>query len=111
MSSTSITDCKPAQQPVATDPAKKLRNLKKKLRDIEALEAWHRVYYSIIDKYRQSGRFLGKDQNVMATACIESEMCLLVQGDEESWFKLQDYLIGNLDPSVTYYRLQQIHDD
>ena len=39
MSSTSITDCKPAQQPVATDPAKKLRNLKKKLRDIEALEA------------------------------------------------------------------------
>jgi hypothetical protein len=27
------------QQPQATDPAKKLRNLKKKLRDIEALEA------------------------------------------------------------------------
>ena len=27
------------QQPTATDPAKKLRNLKKKLRDIEALEA------------------------------------------------------------------------
>lgn len=27
------------QQPVATDPAKKLRNLRKKLRDIEALEA------------------------------------------------------------------------
>ena len=26
-------------QPVATDPAKKLRNLRKKLRDIEALEA------------------------------------------------------------------------
>lgn len=39
MSSTCITDTKPAQQPVATDPAKKLRNLKKKLRDIEALEA------------------------------------------------------------------------
>jgi len=40
LSSTSITD-KPGggQQPVATDPAKKLRNLKKKLRDIEALEA------------------------------------------------------------------------
>jgi len=29
----------PSTQPVATDPAKKLRNLKKKLRDIEALEA------------------------------------------------------------------------
>ena len=28
-----------AGQPVATDPAKKLRNLKKKLRDIESLEA------------------------------------------------------------------------
>ena len=30
-------------QPQATDPAKKLRNLKKKLRDIEALEA--KVFY------------------------------------------------------------------
>jgi len=41
MSQTSITD-KPRNssgQPVATDPAKKLRNLRKKLRDIEALEA------------------------------------------------------------------------
>ncbi len=27
------------EQPVATDPAKKLRNLRKKLRDIETLEA------------------------------------------------------------------------
>ena len=51
MSTTSITDKSSAgqassqagqqtgQQPTATDPAKKLRNLKKKLRDIEALEA------------------------------------------------------------------------
>jgi len=46
LSSASITDksnssgCQGQnQQPVATDPAKKLRNLKKKLRDIEALEA------------------------------------------------------------------------
>jgi len=41
MSQTSISD-KPRNssgQPVATDPAKKLRNLRKKLRDIEALEA------------------------------------------------------------------------
>merc|ERR1712210_48619 len=29
----------PAQQPTATDPSRKLRNLRKKLRDIEALEA------------------------------------------------------------------------
>jgi len=45
LSSASITDksnsngAGQGQQPVATDPAKKLRNLKKKLRDIEALEA------------------------------------------------------------------------
>jgi len=38
---TSISEERPrneAGQPIATDPAKKLRNLKKKLRDIEALE-------------------------------------------------------------------------
>ena len=43
MSKASIAEKAPdrnsAGQPVATDPAKKLRNLKKKLRDIEALEA------------------------------------------------------------------------
>lgn len=36
--STTKDSTKPSQ-PVATDPSKKLRNLKKKLRDIEALEA------------------------------------------------------------------------
>eukprot|EP00092_Neocalanus_flemingeri_P002886 GFUD01003085.1.p1 GENE.GFUD01003085.1~~GFUD01003085.1.p1 ORF type:complete len:221 (-),score=53.31 GFUD01003085.1:269-931(-) len=43
MSRTSISEDKQPKnssgQPVATDPAKKLRNLRKKLRDIEALEA------------------------------------------------------------------------
>ena len=41
MAQSSISDKprNPSGQPVATDPAKKLRNLRKKLRDIEALEA------------------------------------------------------------------------
>jgi partner of Y14 and mago protein len=41
MSSASLnsTARPPSTQPVATDPVKKLRNLRKKLRDIEALEA------------------------------------------------------------------------
>jgi len=39
MSNASIDTKSVSTQPVATDPAKKLRNLKKKLRDIEALEA------------------------------------------------------------------------
>jgi hypothetical protein len=39
------------QQPQATDPAKKLRNLKKKLRDIEALEA-KVIFFSSYNKYR-----------------------------------------------------------
>ena len=64
--------------------------------DIATLYKWHQKYYSTLEAYRDRGRFLGKDQNVMATACIESEMCLLVPSDLASWFKLQDYLIGNL---------------
>ena len=40
MSEASITEEKTrTAQPVATDPSKKLRNLRKKLRDIEALES------------------------------------------------------------------------
>ena len=64
--------------------------------DIDTLYKWHKKYYSTLEGYRDHGRFLGKDQNVMATACIESEMCLLVPSNINSWFKLQDYLIGNL---------------
>ena len=28
----------------------------------------------------RSGRFAGKDQSVMATACLESDICLLLDG-------------------------------
>ena len=49
---------------------------------------------------------MGKDQNLMATICVETDMCLLVESDIEHWFKLQDYLIGNL-PDTGYYRLNE----
>ena len=63
-------------------------------------------YYSTLERYRNRGLFLGKDQNLMATICVETDMCLLVQSDIDHWFKLQDYLIGNL-PDTGYYRLNE----
>ena len=40
----------------------------------------------------------------MATTCLETDLCLLVYSDPGQWFKLQDWLTGNL-PDESYERL------
>jgi hypothetical protein len=34
----------------------------------------------IFYRYKKQGRFLGKDQNVMATTCLETQLCLIISG-------------------------------
>ena len=77
--------------------------------DKPSLEEWHRAYYTTLRSYLERGLFLGKDQNMMATTCLESNLCLLLNPDTGTgdWFKLQDWLIGNL-PNVEYERLNVV---
>ena len=72
--------------------------------DSASLEEWHRAYYATLRSYLERDLFLGKDQNMMATTCLESSLCLLLNSDIHTWFKLQDWLIGNL-PDESYQRL------
>ena len=76
--------------------------------DKSSLEAWHKAYYKTFERYIAEEMFAGKDQNIMATTCLETDLCLLVDGAGQ-WFKLQDWLIGNL-PNESYERLN-ITDD
>ena len=74
--------------------------------DKPSLEEWHRAYYATLRSYLERDLFLGKDQNMMATTCLESNLCLLLNPDTGTgdWFRLQDWLIGNL-PDEGYQRL------
>ena len=72
--------------------------------DRSSLEAWHKAYYATFQRFLAEKKFAGKDQNIMATTCLETDLCLLVYGPGQ-WFKLQDWLIGNL-PDENYERLK-----
>ena len=73
--------------------------------DRVSLEAWHAAYYNTMNSYLDRNLFLGKDQNMMATTCLETDLCLLINANDGNWFKLQDWFIGNL-PNENYQRLQ-----
>ena len=78
--------------------------------DKVSLEAWHKAYYETFARFIGEKMFAGKDQNMMATTCLETELCLLVYSDLGQWFKLQDWLIGNL-PNENYERLNITETD
>ena len=78
--------------------------------DKVSLEAWHKAYYETFARFIGEKMFAGKDQNMMATTCLETELCLLVYSDLGQWFKLQDWLIGNL-PDENYERLNITETD
>eukprot|EP00090_Calanus_glacialis_P002936 TRINITY_DN12144_c0_g1_i5.p1 TRINITY_DN12144_c0_g1~~TRINITY_DN12144_c0_g1_i5.p1 ORF type:complete len:303 (+),score=59.94 TRINITY_DN12144_c0_g1_i5:45-953(+) len=75
----------------------------------ESLDLWHTAFYRTMKNYLEEGRFIGKDQNMMATTCLESDMCLLVPGgDPIQWFRMQPWLRGEVDENYT--RLNVIHN-
>ena len=73
--------------------------------DRTSLEAWYKAYYATMRSYLERDLFAGKDQNMMATTCLETDLCLLINANDDNWFKLQDWFIGNL-PNENYQRLQ-----
>ena len=54
-----------------------------------SISKYHEAYYNIIRRQLSQGRFVGKDQNIMATTCLETNICLLIQGNDFAWFRLQ----------------------
>ena len=65
--------------------------------DKETLERWYKEYYGTVRKYLQMGRFIGKDQSMMATTCLKSDMCLLVRAPPDHWFWMQEWFRGETD--------------
>ena len=67
--------------------------------DRDSLERWHTAYYRIVRSHVELGRFAGKDQNMMATTCLETDLCLLVLSVD--WFRLQPWLKGDVNDKYT----------
>ena len=61
--------------------------------DLETVFEWHRKYFSVFQDYLSRKLFVGKDQNLQATSCLETDLCLLMRGGGD-WFQLQRYLAG-----------------
>ena len=54
--------------------------------------------YCILFRYINEKRFAGKEQNIMATACIENDVCLILDGTDYrynlwpiTWFVFSNY--------------------
>ncbi|XP_023345177.1 uncharacterized protein LOC111714327 [Eurytemora carolleeae] len=62
---------------------------------LENVQKWSKMYYTTLKRYFLSSRFGGKDQSVMATTCLQSDICLIL-GDTPRWFLLQEYYMGRI---------------
>jgi len=71
----------------------------------QSLSLWHEAYYDTIKKYLQQDKFVGKDQSVMAETCLRTGLCLMVEGDNNHWFLLQEILRG--DRELKYKHLKK----
>jgi hypothetical protein len=75
--------------------------------EVEEIQKWFTKYYNTMERYLKEGRFLGKDQSVMATSCIESNLCLMVSAQTildslwrpttaRDWFYLHKFFRGDV---------------
>ena len=65
--------------------------------DSKHIKLWSEKYYQVFRRYLRQNRFAGKDQSVMATSCIELDICLLLRliSYNDNWFYLQDYYMNH----------------
>ena len=79
--------------------------------DLDSVYKWHSAYYRTLQQYVDRGQFVGKDQNLMASVCVETGMCLLVEvknpNSDTEWFKLQEWYRGDL-PNY-YQKLEKLN--
>jgi len=72
--------------------------------DKKNVALWHAAYYATVQSYLSRGKFIGKDQNMMATTCAETDLCALVSGHflqfgfkYMDWFRLQQFFRGDIE--------------
>ena len=67
----------------------------------EAVQSWCKRYKHMLAVYQSKGWFLGKDQTVMATACLETlELCQLIEPNPlisiNPWFSMFESIIHTI---------------
>lgn len=74
---------------------------------VSAVVPWVQLYYQTLGTYVARGWFVGKDQNIMNTLCIENPTaCVLLDPNvwvmENPWFKMWECLFGQRHCSVVH---------
>jgi len=73
----------------------------------QEIQKWFTQYYTTMERYLSEGKFVGKDQSVMATSCLETNLCLMVPAQsipdllgrvtsDKDWFFLQKFFRGDV---------------
>ena len=63
--------------------------------DAEAIHVWRKLYYKKLLEYHNEGIFVGKDQPIMGSVCLENPgLCTIVDGWQiekvkDIWFAMQ----------------------
>jgi hypothetical protein len=71
-----------------------------------AVRSWSSLYYTVFNEYVKKGWFVGKDQNIMNTLCVEHpSMCsffstLVCYYNEDVWFTMWDCLLHQCSCTV-----------
>lgn len=80
-------------------------------------ERWSKTYLRVFDQYTERGWFLGKDQDLLATACVQypSECALLPTNTAPGnpWFSVLYYALGMMPDATPYHlscELKVMHD-
>ena len=70
-----------------------------------AVRVWARLYYQVLQEYVDRGWFVGKDQNLINSLCVQHpSLCLVVDprlgSHVNPWFSLWGWLLGQHSYSV-----------
>lgn len=64
--------------------------------DFEAVTTWERAYLRMLDAYRARGWFMGKDQNVFVSVCLETPSLCTLHDSNKQWYDMVPLLMGTM---------------
>ena len=84
--------------------------------DAEAIRVWRKLYYKKLLEYHNEGIFVGKDQPIMGSVCLEnSDLCTIVDGRQiekvkDIWFAMQ-VVLHDCQKSLVEHNLTLLKSD
>lgn len=68
--------------------------------DFAAVIAWERAYLQMLDVYRTNGWFIGKDQNLFVSVCLQMPDLCTLHDSNKQWYDLVPLMTGEMKLKV-----------